>query len=91
MDNRIEELEKEVQSLKARNIRVETDKAWETSGFRIGTICVITYLTAGAVLFLFGVIDFYVGALIPVIGFFLSTLSLSEVKKWWIRKRGKSV
>ncbi|HLG25624.1 MAG TPA: hypothetical protein VI588_02410 [Candidatus Gracilibacteria bacterium] len=82
-------LEKELEAVKERNKRVEADKAWETSGFRIGMICVITYLTASAVLFLIGIKDFYLGALVPVVGFFLSTLSLPAVKEWWIRKRLK--
>ena len=82
-------LEKELEAVKERNKRVEADKAWETSGFRIGMICVITYLTASAVLFLIGMKDFYLGALVPVVGFFLSTLSLPAVKEWWIRKRLK--
>lgn len=84
--DKITELEKEINALKKRNERVEADKAWETSRFRIGTICVITYLTAGTVLYLIGVKDFYLGAVIPVVGFFLSTLSMPAIKKWWIKK-----
>lgn len=33
-----------------------------------------------------GVEDFYFGAIIPTIGFLLSTLTIPSIKKWWIRK-----
>ena len=83
----LQQIEKELETIKERNKRVEADKAWERSSFRIGTVCVITYLTASVVLFMIGVKDFYLAALIPTVGFFLSTLSLPVVKRWWIKKR----
>lgn len=86
MEDKIAQLENEINALKKRNQRVENDKAWEISGLRIGTICMITYLTTGTVLFLIGVKDFYLGAIVPVAGFFLSTLSVPALKKWWIEK-----
>lgn len=79
-------LRQEIAEMHSRNKRVEANKSWETSGVRIGTICIITYITTSTVLFLIGVKDFYLGALIPVTGFILSTLSLPPIKKWWINK-----
>ena len=40
----ITELEKEIELLKERNSRVETDKAWETSISRRILLAVFTYL-----------------------------------------------
>lgn len=85
MNERLD-LKQQIQAIHERNKRVEADKAWERSGFRIGTICIITYITAGVVLYGIGMKDFYLGALVPVAGFFLSTLSLPAIKKWWIKK-----
>jgi len=84
--NELSQIQKEITAIKERNSRVEADKAWERSGFRIGTICIITYLTAAVVLYLIGVKDFYLGAFVPVVGFFLSTLSLPAIKNWWVKK-----
>jgi len=85
----LKELKNELQSIHTRNKRVETDKAWEKSTTRKVVICIITYLTASTVMYIIGVKDFYYGALIPVVGFLLSTLSLPEIKKWWIKQHIK--
>ena len=87
---RLEVLEQEINALKERNRRVEGDKAWETSWFRICFIVVITYLITTIVFYFIGVNNFYLNALIPTIGYFLSTLSLPFVKKWWIGCCGRS-
>ena len=81
----MDDLSKEIQNIKERNFRVEADKAWETSLFRKILISVITYIVASLVLYVIGVPDFYLGAIIPTLGFFLSTLTIPAVKRWWIR------
>ena len=78
-------LKQEIATLKERNARVEADKAWETSYARKCSIAVMTYVIVAA---FFLVADFprpFVGALVPVAGFLLSTLSISLLKKLWIR------
>lgn len=84
----IEELAKEIEAIKARNKRVEAEKAWETSWFRVFTISVLTYVVSAAVLCLLGNTDFLFNALIPTIGFFLSNQSLPFIKKWWLERHG---
>jgi hypothetical protein len=64
-NDRIEQLARELDSVKQRNARVEADKAWETSAFRIATICGITYVVAAALLFVIGADRFWLGALVP--------------------------
>lgn len=83
----IEELAKEIEAIKARNKRVEAEKAWETSWFRVFTISALTYVVSAAVLYLLGYTDFLLNALIPTIGFFLSNQSLPLIKKWWLSNR----
>ena len=86
-DDRLQSLEKEIEIIKARNVRVEADEAWEISGFRIGLIVAITFIIASLVLYLVGVKNFLMSALVPTAGYFLSTQSLPFVKRWWIEKR----
>ena len=86
-DDRLHQIEQELENIKHRNQRVESNKAWETSAFRIGTICIITYLTAAAVLYVIGIKEYYYAAIVPAIGFWLSTQSLPVIKKWWIKKK----
>lgn len=82
------DLEKEVAEIKARNKRVETDKAWETSWTRRVCIMVLTY----AVVVLYSITiskvqNVWLSSLVPVIGFTLSTLSLGLVRKLWEKNR----
>ena len=80
---------KEIKQIHERNKRVEAEKAWEVSVFRITLICTITYITTAIVFAVIGVKNYYLNALIPTTGFFLSTQSLPPIKKWWINKRFK--
>ena len=83
----MEHIHEELKELKERNKRVEADKAWETSVFRKVLISLITYIVASVVLYSIGVENFYVSAIIPTLGFLLSTLSLPSIKAWWIKNR----
>ncbi|MCX6723351.1 MAG: hypothetical protein NT094_04815 [Candidatus Staskawiczbacteria bacterium] len=82
----IEELQKEINLIKERNKKVETDKAWETSKFRVFSVVLMTYIITSIVFYFIGVNDFMLNALIPTTGFYLSTQSLPFIKKWWIQK-----
>ncbi|NQV88151.1 MAG: hypothetical protein HQ402_01160 [Parcubacteria group bacterium] len=86
MDEKIKELEKEVGYIKERNKRVEADKAWEVSMVRMLSLTVITYIIASLVLYFIGVNNFLLSALVPALGYFLSTQSLPFIKKRWISK-----
>ncbi len=82
----LEELIKDVEDIKKRNLRVEADKAWETSTARKGAILALTY---GVMVVFFVVAKIerpFVNALVPVLAFALSTLTLSLFKKWWVRR-----
>jgi hypothetical protein len=74
----------EIAAIKERNRRVEADKAWERSGFRILSIAAITYIIASVVMYAIGIANYLLSALIPTIGYFLSTQSLPVIKRWWI-------
>jgi len=83
--NEIEEIKKDIQEIKKRNIKVETNKAWEISFSRKILISVLTYSVI--VIFLITT-DFpkpFISAIVPTIGFILSTLSIPFFKKIWIK------
>jgi len=83
----METVEKRLNKIEERNKRVELDKAWETSFIRILFISIITYIIAFFVLFSMGISKSYLSALIPVLGFILSTQSIPLVKKYWIKDK----
>lgn len=77
-------IEKEINDIKARNKRVEKDKAWETSWTRRICIMILTYLVVIAYSYIIKKYDnILLSSLVPVIGFTLSTLSLKLVRKIW--------
>ena len=82
------DLEKEIAAIKARNKRVETDKAWETSWTRRLCIMVLTYVV---VVFYSATIsqvsNVFLSSVVPVMGFLLSTLSLRLIRKAWEKHR----
>lgn len=89
LETRLSNLEKEIEAIRERNSRVESDKAWETSIFRTALVATVTYIAAAVFLYLIGVQNFLLSALVPAIGFFLSTQSLPFVKKWWLKKNAR--
>jgi len=87
MEERVQQLGEEVRGLQARNLRVEADKAWETSATRVISLLLVTYVIATLALMAIGNTEPYRNALIPTIGFFLSLQSLPFLKKAWIARR----
>ncbi len=89
MEDRIKNLEKEVEIIKARNLKVEGDKAWETSWFRVLLISGIIYVIAFKVLYFIGAQNYFLNALVPAIGYLISVQSLPFIKRWWIKNNYK--
>jgi len=86
MDNK--ELENEIVKIKERNKKVELDKAWETSWSRKICICVLTYIVVVIYSHLINKIsNIWLSSLVPVIGFTLSTVSLTFVRNIWEKNR----
>ncbi len=78
--------EKEIENIKKRNMKVEADKAWETSNTRRAIISAMTYLTVGLFLFYIKTPDPFIIALVPTIGYLLSTFTMPVLKKIWLDK-----
>lgn len=82
-------IEERLDKIEQRNKKVEADKAWETSWTRRFFIALFTYLVISLYMSAIGVNQPLLNAIIPTIGFLLSTLTLSFVKKIWIDKFNK--
>ena len=80
---KLEELEQEIEKIKKRNAKVEIDKAWETSKTRKVLLAVFTYVAIGLYLQAIAIERPWLNAIIPTIGFFLSTLTLPFFKQQW--------
>jgi len=81
------DVEKEIEQIKQRNIRVEADKAWETSFTRRAIITIATYLVIVLFLISINAPSPWFNAAIPAIAFLLSTLTLPFIKEWWIKRK----
>jgi hypothetical protein len=82
-------LVRRIEKLEARNKRVEADKAWETSWTRRLLIMVLTYLVVISYLHFVVHINPWINGFVPVIGYFVSTFTVSAAKKRWTARRRK--
>ena len=82
------QLQKQILAIQNRNKKVEADKAWETSTCRKFTILILTYFVIVVFMHFAKISNPFVNAIVPALGFFLSTLTLPIIKKWWIKKYG---
>lgn len=80
-----DEIVRRLELIEARNGRVEDDKAWETSWVRRLSLTTFIYVVIAVYLRLVIHIDPWINALVPVIGFLLSTTTLSLFKRLWLK------
>lgn len=74
----------EIEVIKERNKRVERDKAWEVSKTRKIIIALMTYIVIVIFLWSINAPRPWLNAIVPTVGFILSTLTLPLFKRWWI-------
>jgi hypothetical protein len=86
LETKVSELESEIKQIKARNRKVEGDKAWETSWLRRILIIIFTYIFAVLWLSLADTTNPFLGAIVPCAGFLLSTITVYSVKKIFLEK-----
>ena len=78
-------LEERVAKIEERNKRVESDKAWETSWSRKILLMLFTYLAIALYLKFIVGINPWINAIVPTVGFLLSTLTLPWFKNVWLK------
>jgi len=81
----IEELERRISIIEKRNKSVELNKTWETSYTRKGLLIIFTYLAIALYLKFVVGINPWINAVVPTVGFLLSTLTLPFFKKFWAK------
>lgn len=81
----LQDLENEINKIKERNKRVEVDKKWETSFTRRILLIAFTYIAIGLYMNAININEPWLNAIIPSVGFLLSTLTLPFFKKLWQR------
>ncbi|MEI8060686.1 MAG: hypothetical protein WCG99_00095 [Candidatus Berkelbacteria bacterium] len=86
MDERISKLEQEINAIKNRNSSVQTDKAWETNWVRRLFVAVFTYLSIGIYMWAINIDRPWLNAIVPTVGFLLSTLTLPFIKRIWMKR-----
>lgn len=80
-------LKQEIAALNQRNAKVELDKKWETSVTRRVLLILFTYFAVALYFFAIGIQNPWINAVVPSMGFLLSTLSLPLFRKIWEKKR----
>lgn len=76
-------IEERVEKIEQRNREVEQNKAWETSWCRKIVVAIFTYLAIALYLKFIVGINPWINAIVPTVGFLLSTLTLPYFKTFW--------
>lgn len=83
----ITDIKKRLLKIEARNRRVELDKTWETSWMRRLLILIFTYVLIGFYMNAVNIDHPWLNAVIPSLGFLLSTLTISWLKSLWLNRQ----
>ena len=83
IQDKIAFLQNQIDELKLRNVLKDKDKAFESSWTRRIAIVVLTYGTLFTYMWGIGVNQPALNAIVPAVGFTLSTLSLPYLKYCW--------
>jgi peptidoglycan/LPS O-acetylase OafA/YrhL len=77
-------IQQQLDEIKKRNLRVEADKAWETSWTRRALILLLTYLVIVIFFLVTKLPNPFLNAIVPSVAFLLSTMSVPLFKNWWL-------
>ncbi len=83
-ENNNKNIEQRIAAIEQRNKTVEADKAWESSKARKLLIAIFTYLIISIYMVLIHVPHPWINAIVPTIGFLLSTLTMPLFKHIWL-------
>lgn len=79
----LEQIEKDIEIIKNRNQKVESDKSWEISYTRRILLIVFTYLILSLYMLVVDIPRPWLNSIVPAVGFLLSTLSLPFFRRLW--------
>lgn len=78
-----DELSTRIKAIETRNAGVTLDKRWETSWTRKVGIITLTYIVVLIYLHVIGNDNPWINAIVPPVGFLLSTLALGWLRDFW--------
>ncbi len=81
----MEGLEQRLKTIEERNMKVDIDKAWERSFTRRVLLALFTYLAISLYLYAIEVSEPWLHAIVPALGFMLSTLTMPFFKNMWLK------
>ncbi len=81
------EIKEKLENIEKRNERVEIEKARETSIFRKVAIAAITYALIALFFWVAELPKPFISAIIPTLGFVISTLSFPFFKDYWLKHK----
>ena len=79
-------LKGEIREIRERNLRVEADKAWETSWTRKIIIFALTYLAISIYFLAVGLPEPFLNSVVPALAFVISTMALPYFKEIWKKR-----
>lgn len=79
------QLKDRIKAIEERDKRVEKDKAWEVSWTRRLVLIICIYLVVGLYLQVINIPDPWPNAIVPSVGFLLTTLTLPLFKSLWLK------
>jgi len=85
ISERLKLVEKEIEALKQRNFEKDRGKEFESSYTRVIFIMVVTYWTLFGYMAIIKTNQPFLDAIVPTVGFNISTWSLPHVKVCWIK------
>jgi len=87
MEREVEDIEARVRRIEERNRNVELGKEWETSWMRKVVLMGLTYLTLGIYMWAIDLPRPWLNAIVPAVGFMISTLTMPWFKTVWLKFR----
>lgn len=82
---KVRSIEERVAAIEERNKKVELDKVWEQSFARKILVVIFTYLAIALYLKFIVEVEPWLNAIVPTVGFLLSTLTFPYFKAIWIK------
>lgn len=83
---KLNQVDTRIDAIDARNKNVEVNKAWQASRVRIISITILTYVIVSLTMEFLHFDQPFTAAVIPTIGYFLSTLLLGVIRRQFTAK-----
>lgn len=90
VEQELKNLREEIEKIKARNRRVESDKAWETSIARTVFIAIASFVIAYVLMSLIGENSPFWKAIAGSILYIISSASYGVLKSWWLKRNRRA-